>query len=281
MAEKKDTVHTPLETNMAFLEGKPYRVMDFPYDEVEKKGPHILRKGMAYRINTDMTKGLFPYRGIIDLDEHWSSYQAPVGIYFKETKSGKYKMRIAYPHSKKEKQEYSLDREQSIMAGVINQSFALDQFTNISSSIGVDGEAFMPPIHVDDDFLNTILKTAIRLKEAPFEPYGKRLEALAVDRSKGVEGQNIRNNSKRAVVNNKACSASKFRVYTDVWGLEAVIIVRDAPDAEYRMFPDDSALVLFTNGIPFEIKPEKLIDVSEYVSSGIANSNRTDESEED
>lgn len=280
MAVKKDAGHASLETNMAFLEGKPYRVADFPYEEVEEKGPHILRKGMAYRINTDMTKGLFPYRGIIDLDEHWSSYQAPVGIYFKETKSGKYKMRIAYPHSKKERQEYSLDQEQSIMAGVINQSFALDQFTNISNNIGVDGEAFMPPMHVGDDFLNTILKTAIRLKEAPFEPYGKRLEALAVDRSKGVEGQNIRNNSKRAIINNEACSASKFRVYTDVWGLETAIIVRDAPDAMHRMFPDNSALILYPNGVPFAIVPDILVSVSDYVSDGIANSNNNDSEEE-
>ena len=87
----------------------------------------------------------------------------------------------------------------------------------------------------DDDPLNMILKLGIRLKCASFAPYGKRLEALAVDRNGSGEKANIRNNVKRALFANRALSPSKFCQYGDNWQFDAAFILKCQPySAGYR-----------------------------------------------
>ena len=261
---------TGLNAVVALIEGKYYRVQDFPYDEVSQKGPRVLRKGVAYRIETDMTRGLFPYRGNIRKKEGFDPYQRQVGIYMRDLGNNRYVMKIVRPHNYREAEEYSLDKARDIVAATIDHEYLPDQFMDVKVRLGANGESFLPPIYPDDDPLNTIMKVAIRKKDAPFEPYGKRLEALAVDRTKGVEGINIRNNLRRALKTNRTMSPSKALQISDTWQFQIAIIVADAPGAMHPMFSDGkSALIIYPDGIPFDLKEMELINVDDLVTQGI------------
>ena len=261
---------TGLNAVVALIEGKYYRVQDFPYDEVNQKGPRVLRKGVAYRIETDMTRGLFPYRGTLGKKEGFDPYQRQVGIYMRDLGNNRYVMKLARPHNYREAEEYSLDKARDIVAATIDHEYLPDQFMDVKVRLGANGESFLPPIYPDDDPLNTIMKVAIRKKDAPFEPYGKRLEALAVDRTKGVEGINIRNNLRRALKTNRTMSPSKALQISDTWQFQIAIIVADAPGAMHPMFSDGkSALIIYPDGIPFDLKEMELINVDDLVTQGI------------
>ena len=261
---------TGLNAVVALIEGKYYRVQDFPYDEVSQKGPRVLRKGVAYRIETDMTRGLFPYRGTLGKKEGFDPYQRQVGIYMRDLGNNRYVMKLARPHNYREAEEYSLDKARDIVAATIDHEYLPDQFMDVKVRLGANGESFLPPIYPDDDPLNTIMKIAIRKKDAPFEPYGKRLEALAVDRTKGVEGINIRNNLRRALKTNHTMSPSKALQISDTWQFQIAIIVADAPGAMHPMFSDGkSALIIYPDGIPFDLKEMELINVDDLVTQGI------------
>lgn len=261
---------TGLNAVVALIEGKYYRVQDFPYDEVSQKGPRVLRKGVAYRIETDMTRGLFPYRGTLSKKEGFDPYQRQVGIYMRDLGNNRYVMKLARPHNYREAEEYSLDKARDIVAATIDHEYLPDQFMDVKVRLGANGESFLPPIYPDDDPLNTIMKVAIRKKDAPFEPYGKRLEALAVDRTKGVEGINIRNNLRRALKTNHTMSPSKALQISDTWQFQIAIVVADAPGAMHPMFMDGkSALIIYPDGIPFDLKEMELINVDDLVTQGI------------
>lgn len=261
---------TGLNAVVALIEGKYYRVQDFPYDEVSQKGPRVLRKGVAYRIETDMTRGLFPYRGTLGKKEGFDPYQRQVGIYMRDLGNNRYVMKLVRPHNYREAEEYSLDKARDIVAATIDHEYLPDQFMDVKVRLGANGESFLPPIYPDDDPLNTIMKVAIRKKDAPFEPYGKRLEALAVDRTKGVEGINIRNNLRRALKTNHTMSPSKALQISDTWQFQIAIIVADAPGAMHPMFTDGkSALIIYPDGIPFDLKEMELINVDDLVTQGI------------
>lgn len=261
---------TGLNAVVALIEGKYYRVQDFPYDEVSQKGPRVLRKGVAYRIETDMTRGLFPYRGTLGKKEGFDPYQRQVGIYMRDLGNNRYVMKLVRPHNYREAEEYSLDKARDIVAATIDHEYLPDQFMDVKVRLGANGESFLPPIYPDDDPLNTIMKIAIRKKDAPFEPYGKRLEALAVDRTKGVEGINIRNNLRRALKTNHTMSPSKALQISDTWQFQIAIIVADAPGAMHPMFSDGkSALIIYPDGIPFDLKEMELINVDDLVTQGI------------
>lgn len=261
---------TGLNAVVALIEGKYYRVQDFPYDEVSQKGPRVLRKGVAYRIETDMTRGLFPYRGTLGKKEGFDPYQRQVGIYMRDLGNNRYVMKLVRPHNYREAEEYSLDKARDIVAATIDHEYLPDQFMDVKVRLGANGESFLPPIYPDDDPLNTIMKVAIRKKDAPFEPYGKRLEALAVDRTKGVEGINIRNNLRRALKTNHTMSPSKALQISDTWQFQIAIVVADAPGAMHPMFMDGkSALIIYPDGIPFDLKEMELINVDDLVTQGI------------
>lgn len=265
----------------AFLDGAFYNVLDFPYDKVKETGPSVLRKKVAYRIETDMTKGLFPYRGIIGKKEKWNPYISKVGIYMKELNDGVYQMRLAYPHTPEERVEYSLDQAKDFVSAVINQEIPPDQFSNITLNVSTNGKAFMPPIHEDDDFLNMILKLGIRLKEIPFELYGKRIEAAVFNKSKGTEGINAKNNAKRGIITNKSLSSTKFCQFAEVGDMEAAIILRDKPNSPHPMFEDGTMLIMYPLGEPFEIESDKLLEASDLVMEAINESVDEDENGDD
>ena len=266
-----------LSTTMAYLEGTPFRVEDFPWSAVERDGPSVLKKGIAYRYkkktrigDTDLiTAGLFPYRGVIKDDFSYSS--SKVGFWSKKISHEESKLILVRPRTIEEKGEYRLGKEQDLVAATLNHDFTIDQFTDnlLQSDIGMD--AYIPPVHLDDDPLNMFLKMCIRLKHAPFEPYGARLKALAVDKKKGVEGSNIVNNSKRGFRYNRAMSPTKFMQYCDTWQLEPAFIIKDIPGAMHKMgIPKDKMLVIYPSGIPFDINQDDLIDISPMVTEAIS-----------
>lgn len=266
---------TPLIAVGATIEGKYYRVMDFPYQEVEEKGPDILRKGIAYRIDTDITKGLFPYRGIVGRREAINRKTARVGIYMKHLGGDQYAMRIVRPHTKKEQAEYKLGEEYNIAAAIVSGQVSPSDLidTQIVTSVVSSDDMFKPPVRAQDDPLNTIIKMGIRLKNAPFGPYGKRMEAVAVDKS-GIEGTNTKNNNRRGYFKNATMSPTKAQFNADVWGFDLVFLLRDKPGTPYPMFKDGEMLAVFASGPPFEIDPSKIVDARELIRDAIQETNR-------
>lgn len=261
------------------IESRHYMVYDFDRERAEKEGPKYLLKGRAYRVITDMTNALLPYRGEIRKGESWSAYDQP-GIYIRWSKNEEiWKIHIAYPRGKKQRDEYAIGRERDVYAAVLNNEFVPDQFRDIKVD-QTRGDAFMPPLRPEDDPLNKAMKIAIRKKQAPFEFHGKRLEALAVG-TKSIEGINIRNNAKRGILNNTAMSASKFILYANTWQLQAAIILRDDPNSKYPMFENGEMYVIFPNSEPFEINDENLIDVKDDVAAAITEGNTTMEEIDD
>lgn len=270
-----------LSTMAAFIDGVYYRVEDFPWKEVESKGPYALKKGVAYRYQTDLTKGLFPYRGIAD--GKFSYNTAKIGIWFRKTGHDSFKLFIIRPSTPKEANEYKLGKERDIVAAVMENEFLPDQFADsdlAAADAGVD--VYRPPIRTGDDQLNQIVKLMIRAKGAPFEPYGRRLQAMAVDQRPGTERSNAKNNARRGINNNSAMSMSKATQYLDVWQGECAIVVRDAPHAMHPMkIPKGKMLVIYPNGIPFAINNEDLIDVSDMIADAIAEKDTTPDSTEE
>lgn len=260
------------------INGKYYRVMDFPRERVEQEGPGCLMKAVAYRIKTQLTDGLFPYRGIVEKDHPLTPRNSEVGIYFRKRSNGTYVMIIRRPMNKKEKAAYAEDSEMDVAVAFMNRTMSVDQLTNISASVGMDGNAFRPPIRAEDDMLNKVMKMCIRLKNAPFEPYGKVLEG-SVGNSKSSEGTNIRNNTRRMLYVNNALSGAKYALCADVWQLDTAIIVKDSPDTVYPMFENGEMLVLYPNGYKFKIDPNKLVDAEEMIEAAI-NEAKSGEEEE-
>lgn len=271
-----------LSTAAVMIEGSYFRVEDFPWEDVEKNGPFALKKGVAYRYETDFSKGrLFPYRGIADGD--FNTKTAKVGIWFKKISHSEYKKIIVYPKTAKQSAEYKTDQEKDIIAAVLQNEFLPDQFADSDYAAADSGATvYMPPIHTDDDSLNMLMKVAIRSKGAPFEPYGRRLQAMAVDKRPGTERSNAKNNAKRGILKNKTMSMGKFAQYSDAWQLQSAIILRDLPHAMHPMhIPKGKALVIYPGGLPFEIKQEDLIDVSDMVAEAITDAGNNSADDDD
>ncbi|MCM1295185.1 MAG: hypothetical protein NC311_06560 [Muribaculaceae bacterium] len=260
-----------LSTAAVMLEGSYFRVEDYPWEAVEKHGPFALKKGIAYRYQTDFSKGLFPYRGLTGDDFNFK--KAKIGIWFKQLSHSEYKKIIVYPRTPKQAAEYKLGTEKDIIAAVLQNEFLPDQFADSDYAAADSGASvYMPPIHTDDDSLNMLMKLAIREKGAPFEPYGRRLQAMAVDKRPGTERSNAKNNAKRGIMQNRAMSMGKFAQYSDAWQLESAIIVKDLPHAMHPMhIPKGKMLVIYPGGLPFTINQENLIDVSDMIAEAISN----------
>ena len=279
MDEKK----SPLSSCMALIMGKPYRVEDKPSDSIiRERGCKAFRKGVAYRFNSQLTKFLLPYRGQIEREDFRRDELEP-GIYFVRRRES-YFMRLVLPHNDKEREQYQLGKERDVVAAVIDSAYMPDQFADVRiTSADAGGDSFLPPLYQEDDALNLLVKTGIRLKDAPFEPYGKRLAAAAVDKFKGVDGTNIRNNARRSFRLNHTMSATKALQYADAYEMRLAYVLADEPDAMHPMFPDDPGklLVVYPNGIPFEIHQDDLVNADELIRIGIADTNQIRKMEEE
>jgi len=275
-----------LKSRMAYLNGTPYRIEDYPWDTVEQLGPEAFRKGVAYHYQKQtqigetvlITDWLLPYRG--EAGEDFCHRTAKIGIWFRHLSKDRFREILVLPRTKKEAEEYAPGNEKDIIAATLNHEFSVDQFTDsalLQTDIGTG--IYAPPMHIDDDPLNMLIKTGIRLKKAPFEPYAFRLRSLAVDKKKGVEGANIVNNTRRGFRLNKALSPTKALQFSDVWQMEPAFILRDVPGAMHPMdIPKGKMLVIYPDGIPFKIEQENLVDISDIVSDAIAATAREEES---
>lgn len=282
-----------MQVTMCYLEGQPFRVEDLPeikplvetYEET-----NILKKGVAYRFVRKIDMGgeilvyrkLLPYRGIVS-DKHFNPFdrEIKVGLYYVRVKQDQYAFRVVRPRSKRENIEYSAKKEVDLVSATLNHEISPDMFFDnklSQSDIGVD--VYHPPVREEDDPLNMLMKLAIRLKDAPFEPYAARMKSLAVDKkSNAVEGSNIINNNRRGLRTNRAMSPSKYMQYCDIWQFDTAFIIRDIPGAMHSMgLPEGKMLVLYPGGIPFEINNDDLIDASDLIAQAIADT--TEEAKE-
>lgn len=262
-----------LRLQSVMIDGVYYRVEDYPHRKDVDIGPYTLKKGIAYRYVTDITKGLFPYRGI--MDEHFSWKKSPVGLYLRKRRHDRHEVVVVRPRTAKEAAEHKLGREIDTVAAVLGNQYRPDQFMDNSlTSSDVGTEVYLPQIRAGDDFLNKMIKLFIRKKEAPLEPYGRRMEAMAVDKSRGsVERSNSRNNYIRAIRTNSSCSPGMFEKFLYFWEGECALILRDKPGAMHPMgIPEGKMLVLFPDGVPFEINQEDLLNASPMISEAVAAS---------
>lgn len=283
----KGTGRDRLKSRMAYLNGTPYRIEDYPWEAMDNHelGPAAFRKGVAYHYHKEtaigdttlITDWLLPFRGVAD--ENFCHTTAKIGIWFKRLSHDRYQEVLVLPRDKKEVEEYSPAKEKDIIAATLNHEFQVDQFSDSSlfqSDIGTG--IYAPPMHIDDDPLNMLIKQGIRLKKAPFEPYAQRLRSLAVDKKKGVEGANIVNNTRRGFRLNRALSPTKALQFSDVWQMEPAFILRDVPGSMHPMdIPRGKMLVIYPDGIPFKIEQENLIDIRDMVDDSIATTAREED----
>lgn len=268
-----------LSSKSAMLERSFYRVEDLPpIEEIRNRGDMILRRGIAYRYVTDMTKLLLPFRGIIGTVK-WNQYDSPVGIYLRKyyvhdeegDKITQYKMVITFPHDKKTREEYSINKETDLPSALLTGQYLPEQFKDIRVN-EQNGDAFMPPVRANDDFMNKTIKIGVRMKGAPFDMYGKRLETAAIDRSKGIEGINNRNNTKRQFYNNRALSATKAVMCANIWDIDMAIVIKDRDGALNPMSDEGKMFVCYPNCEPFSIDMRNVINIDPYVREAIVES---------
>ena len=267
-----------LDFDAIFIDSTMYTVTDMPdWVDIEEEGPELFRLNMAYRINTDMTKGVFPYRGVIKKGEPWG-HRKP-GIYLKRDEYNRWHVKMIYPR-REEAQSYKPDKVKSMVSAIIGNDIEPDEFKELTVDVS-KGDSFMPPLRTNDDFLNKLVKMGIRLKDAPFAPYGKRLKALAMNKASGIEGTNMMNNIKRGILINHAMSPSRAIICADTWELDVAVIVRDRPGAANPMFEDGSMMVIYPNSEPFEIAQDLLINTDDMIHEAIVDTKHEEDNEDE
>ena len=269
-----------LESDGVIIDNIYYRVLPLPDEkEITENGPDLLHKGVAYIVNSPLTDGwLLPYHKEIEDPSEIKR----VGLYLYQLKNGSYLLYPNYPRKKEEAEKYKLSNMKNIAVAMLNNEITPNRLTNISGMIGVEGERFRPPIRLEDDASNKLMKLAIREKNAPFEPFGKLLEFSESHRGRTPEGVNAKNNAKRGLNTNTAMSFSKFDLYASIWGLDYAFIIKDSDDCIYPLFPEDSdkCYIYYPRGNKFDIDPTKLIDVSDKIEEAIAETSMNNEEEE-
>lgn len=254
MAKKQLSVFT-FTVNSAI-----YRV--YPIEEGIENG---FRKGNAYvEVSDVLGSWVLPFRGFVDaLNE--VSYMDPPGIYAR--KDNKTKYRIIYPTAKEAKEIYTLDRVCNIIKDVTdNTKFGTENFVDTSTQIIGSGDWFQPPVREGDDAMNAIVKTAISLKQVPYNAYTGKLKYYAVGDGNSSEGINVKGNTKKSLLQNTRMSTGKATYYCKSFDLQLGIVVRDVPGAPNPMFEDGSMLVIYPND-EFDIDPSKLVKVSEILDN--------------
>lgn len=270
-----------------YLDGRFYGlVKDYPFEEVEKKGPDALQKAVAYRYVKEYKIGdeilraayMLPYRGIIE--PNTPRRNLPIGIYFIRKGRKRYKEYISRPRTLKEKEAYALGQEKDIMFAIMNGEYNVDEFAdNQLNMMDIGTDTYMPPIHSNDDPLNMLVKLAIRLMCAPFGPYGKRMEALAINKLKGSEGANIRNNLKRALWLNANMTPNKACLCMEIFQKELGLVIRDKPGCMHPMHTNGKMIAIFPTGPRFEIHDEDILDATDLITQAICDSSIDDERE--
>lgn len=260
--------------SIAIVDGKTYTVDDLPSDErVRTMGPDAFKRGVVYRLPVCLG-GLYPYRGITD--DGFSRNTSDVGIWLRRIGHGIYEMVYVNPRSKKEQALYSAKNEQRLLAGLLEGDYN-DSLLEIGPGTPLynGGDAYMPPIHADDNSLHKLMKIAIRKVNMPLSAYRKRIVALSNPGNKSG-GTSIIGNLTRRHKNDRAMSADKFQHDATAWGMRWAVVLQSEPDCEAPMnIPDNSALVVYPNGTPFDINSLNLIDIAPMVSQAVAEETDT------
>lgn len=276
----------PLISRGVYLGGDYYgSIQDYPFEKVRQKGPDALQKAVAYIYHKEMkvlgqtmvADYLMPYRGI--LDKHQPITGLKPGFYFTKIKRDKYQETIIRPRTPKEKEMYHPSQIKDMLYAMVSGEITPDEFADPQLNLADIGtDTYQPPIHVDDDPANMLLKMGIRLKAASFAPYGKRLEAQVSDKNSSA-GANKRNNVRRAMWLNTSLSPSKLCEYGDAWEFDIAIVLRDRPGAMHPMrIPKDKMLVVYPISPPFEIETPNLLDIRDMISDAILSSSTEERS---
>ena len=263
-----------INSNMAFVDGKWYRIADYPDTTDAELEETTFQKGIAYRYTVLTDTILLPYRGILD-DEDMEDFDyntAKPGIYLRRLKLTVFKRIIIRPRGA-DRENYDPSREQNVVLAMVNGDYSQDDFMdNDLRAQDIGKEIYLPPIYAADDPLNMLVKLAIRMKNAPFEPYGQRLKAMAVDTTSTSEKNNNVNNLKRRHRTSNTMSVYMAMTDTEIWELEPVFLVRNKPGAMHKLqgVPNDAILAVYPFGIPFEIDPSKIVDITDLVADAVA-----------
>ena len=264
-----------LTTLMVEINSRWYMVQELPKDVDD---PEKYTKGVAYHYKTEMSDLLLPFLGVMDDTdmEDFDFNTRDVGIYFQHH-GRKTKRFIIRPRTAEELEIHSASRARDLAAAVIGYEFHEDDFMdNELRAADIGKDLYQPPIYANDDPINMLVKLGIRLKEAPFEPYGKRLEALAI-KSTSNERNNNKNNLRRRHRESRTMSAHMMENDSEIWELEPAILLRDLPGAMHKMdIPEGSILAIYPRGIPFDIDPSKIIDVTDMIAEAIDSTSRSE-----
>lgn len=260
--------------SIAIVDGKTYTVDDLPSDaKVLASGPDAFKRGVVYRL-PEWLGGLYPYRGVVD--DGFSRNTSAVGIWLRRIGHGRYEMVYVNPRSKKEQALYSPKNEQRLLAGLLEGDYN-DSLIDIGPGTPMynGDDAYMPPIHADDNALHKLMKIAIRKVGMPLSAYRKRIVALSNPGNKSGATSVIGNLTRRHR-NDRAMSADKFQHDATAWGMRWAVILMSEPGCDAPMdLPENSALVVYPNGVPFDINSLNLIDIGPMVAKAVAEETDT------
>lgn len=230
--------------SIILINGAPYRTL--PFSDGIVNG---FSTGYAYHLKTGIDDRVYPYMGKVKSFRKLDPDSKP-GIYV-SSESGKYY--IIYP-KKKDSHMYNPNNAKSFDEDSI---FTDVNFISTDIDLSVDGDIFNPPIRVDDDMMNKIVKYCIQKKGIVFDSYKSRFDAMGSSGKTGGANTNNKNNAKRALLDNKSLSANKAKEYGDVLEYDIAIAICDKPDAINPMN---------TNGRPIIIYSGEEFDLSNPIS---------------
>ncbi len=234
-------------SDIILIDGAPYRTLPFCDGLVNG-----FSSGYAYQVNTSLDNRVYPYMGKVKSFRKLEPDSKP-GIYVsKET--GKYL--IVYP-SKKDSPMYS---PKNIKGFDDNSLFTDVNFIPTDIDLDTDGDVFNPPIKVDDDMMNKIVKYAIKKKGIIFDAYKTRFDTMGSSGKTGGANTNNKNNAKRALLENKSLSSNKAKEYGDVLEYDIAIAICDKADASNPMKTNGRPIIIYS-GEKFDLSDP--IDVSD------------------
>lgn len=229
-----------MSSKMIIIEGAIYRVL--PLKSGIEDG---FKKGYAYHVKSLIDNRIYPFihklKNFKDLDEVTTP-----GIYVSK-ESGKYT--IVYP-DKKDSNMYSPSNIKKFDDDSIFENI---EFFDTGIDLDTDGDVFRPRINIDDDLNNKLFKIALLLKQINFDAYKKRFNSFDRPNKKGSsKSTNLRNNSKRAIINNRSLSSAKLREYSDIFDLDIAVVLTDKDCAPNPMKTNGKPIVIYS-GEPFDL----------------------------
>lgn len=237
------------------IKGKLYIVYDI--DAGVKEG---FKKGNAYKMYSILLQEtivlpVVEYVSASDMKNLKLKKSEP-GIYPSRKNDGKF--RLILPNMKTI-DDYRYDNVYDIIKKIMESDISDYEKGEVSCG---SGDAFIPKLFKEDDPLNRLVKLAISCKHVPFNAYAQRLEHAAVGPQKD---NNVVGNTKKALMNNLAMSATKASYYSSAFEFLPAYLIKDAEDSQNPAFGNGEILAIFPNG-KFDIDPNKIIFVEDVLN---------------